>query len=341
VWSRIQIGSALLLVAVLAGCGASAKGQPSSALRGAGSTLALPLVASWAQAYERASHTRIEYNAVGSGSGIAAIATREVDFGASDAPLTRDQAEDCGGCVQIPWALSAVAIAYHGHELPPGLRMTGNVLADVFLGRITRWDDPRLQALNPDVRLPSTRITPIFRAESSGSTYAFTSYLARVSPNWRSRVGEAIAVRFPVGIGGSTSAGVTALLLRTDGGISYVETAYALANDLEVVALGNAAGRFVRPDVHGVAAAAATISALRRNNALSIVDPPASSPRAYPISTFTYAILPRRTREARRLRAFVSWALTRGQSLAPPLAFAPLPASVVRAARATLLQLHS
>ncbi|MGZ4462768.1 MAG: phosphate ABC transporter substrate-binding protein PstS [Gaiellaceae bacterium] len=318
-------------VVVSAGCGGSTPAGGEGVLHGAGSTLVLPLVSAWASVYRDSHGVRIDYNGIGSGGGIAAISARQVDFGTSDAPLSPDQSSACGDCVQIPWALSATSVVYNLKGVSAGLRISGPILADIYLGKITSWRDPRLRALNPGVRLPGRRITPIFRTEASGTTYNFTAYLSSVSSAWRSRVGASTGVRFPTGVGASTSSGVTGLLTRTDGAIAYVEVAYTIQGRLSSFRIANAAGRYRAPVLRSIAAAAKTAGALRPGAELSIVNPPASSPLAYPICTFTYVILPRHTGKASALRRFVSWALTKGQPYGPALLFSPLPRALVLA----------
>jgi len=297
-------------------------------------------VSLWIGSYKASS---INYNPVGSGAGIAAIANRQVDFGASDAPLTAAQFASCHGCVQIPWALSATSVPYKVSGAPYGLKITGPLLADIYLGKITRWNDPRLQKLNKGVKLPSTKITPIFRSDGSGTTYNFTEYLSKVSPAFRRKVGKGTQVGFPAGVGASKSSGVASALSRTEGGITYVDVAYSLKSHFKFFKLQNRAKKFQLPGIRGITAAAATVKKIPANNELSIVDPPKSEPAAYPLCTFSYVMVPLKTPKARELKAFISWALGSGQRVsgAQKYLFLPVPKPVQTKAKATLRRLHA
>ena len=325
------------LAATLAGCGGSKQGG-GARVTGAGSTLVEPLVSTWQKPLQKQLGIDVVYSGVGSGAGIQQITSRTVDFGASDAPLTPDQAAACKGCVQIPWALSATTVAYAVPGVKNGLHLTGTVVAGIFLGKITRWNDPQIAKLNPGVSLPGTKITPVYRSDGSGDTYAFTDYLARVSGEWKSRVGTSTQVSFPAGEGGKGNSGVAGVISRTAGAIGYLSAAYALPNGLDVADVQNAAGTFVPPSLPSIAAAGATVTSVPANNEMHIVDPPASAANAYPISTFTYVIVPQKTPKAALLRKFVNWAVTSGQAQAftKPLVFAPVPPAVERAAKRTL-----
>ena len=234
--------------------------------------------------------------------------------------MTSDQFAGCHGCVQIPWALSATSVAYNLSGAVPHLRMSGPVLAKIFLGTITTWNDPAIKKLNPGKTLPSEKITPIFRSDSSGTTYNFTEYLSSVSREFGSKVGKGTQVNFPTGgVGGKGSSGVAAVLARTNGGITYVDVAYSLRSHFSFFAMQNKAGQFTLPGLRGIAGAAATIRKVPANNELSIVNPPKGYKEAYPICTFTYVILPLKTSKAPQLRKFVFWALTGGQKYGPKL----------------------
>jgi phosphate transport system substrate-binding protein len=310
-------------------------------LRGAGSSFVSPLVQTWMQPYEAATGVHIDYNPIGSGGGIQAITNRTVDFGASDAPLTRDQFAACNGCVQIPWALSSTSIAYNLPGVQTHLKITGQVLASIYLGKITKWNAPALKSLNPGANLPDTEITPIFRSDGSGTTYNFTDYLSKVSPEFKSNVGTGTQVNFPAGQGGRGSSGVSAVLSRTQGGIIYVDVAFALKNHFSFFRVKNKAGVFQLPGARAIKAAAATVKQVPADNKLSIVDPPKAQPLAYPICTFTYVILPTKTQNAAALRKFVFWALTGGSKYGPKLLFEPVPKVVLSASEKTLKKVQS
>jgi phosphate transport system substrate-binding protein len=331
--------AALLL---LAGCGGGGSGTNSvsgGALVGAGSSFVYPLVAKWIREYSKVHGVTITYGPIGSGGGVEQMSNRTIDFGASDAPLTPDQQQTCKGCLQIPWALAGTSIAYNVAGAPKHLRLTGPLLADMFLGKVKKWNDPAIAKLNPGVKLPSLAIAPIYRYDSSGTTYNITDYLSRVSPEWKSRVGTGTAARFPAGAGARGSAGVAAALSRAHGGITYIDAAYSIQNGLSFAMLQNKAGKFTLPDRAAVAAAAATVMTVPPDNAVSIVDPPASAPTAYPLSTFTYAIVPRASPKAALLKPFLTYAIGPGQRFGADLEFAQLPEKILAANKAAIAEI--
>ena len=333
----MRIRGVIVLVAAAAAGMAATTAYAATTLKGAGSSFVAPLVAQWQGNYKNAN---VEYNPIGSGGGIAAITARSVDFGASDAPLSKDEFAACKGCVQIPWALSATAIPYN-LDLKRRLKLNGKVLAGIYLGQIKTWNDKRIKALNKGLSLPSTKITPVYRSDNSGTSYNFTDYLSHVSPTWKSRIGVGTNAKWPAGIGAPKSNGVAAAVSQTKGAIGYVDVAYAIKNHLPFAALQNAAGRFILPGNVGIRAAAATVKKVPSSNAISIVNPPRSQRSAYPICTFTYVILPLKTSKASDLRKFVFWALTGGQQYGPKLRFVPIPNKVLGASEKTLKRVHS
>jgi phosphate transport system substrate-binding protein len=333
--------AAVIALGATAAAFADVQKTSGDTLNGAGSSFVYPLVSTWTPVYDAATGVHVNYNPIGSGGGIAAISNRSVDFGASDAPMTRDQFAGCHGCVQIPWALSATSVAYNLDGAVPHLRMSGAVLAKIFLGKITSWNDPAIKKLNPGTSLPSVKITPIFRSDSSGTTFNFTEYLSKVSPEFGSKVGTGAQVNFATGVGGKGSSGVAAVLARTNGGITYVDVAYSLKSHFKFFAMQNRAGKFTLPGLRGIAGAAATIRKVPANNALSIVDPPRGYKNAYPICTFTYVVLPLKSSKAPQLRKFVFWALTGGQKYGPKLLFSPVPKVVLVQAEKTLTRVKS
>jgi phosphate transport system substrate-binding protein len=330
------------LVALLAVAAAGAKSNDTT-ITGAGSSLVAPLVSQWVKPVGGAFGYTLQYSSVGSGAGIQAITSRTVDFGASDAPLTPDQATACKGCVQIPWALSATTLSYNVPGAPNDLHLTSAVIAGIYLGTITNWNDSQIQSLNPKATLPNLKITPVFRSDGSGDTYAFTDYLSRISATWKTKVGNATAVQFPTGIGGKGNSGVSGVIANTKGAIGYISAAYALTNHLRVAAVKNASGFFATPGLRGIAAAAATVKSIPSNNEMHIVDPPKGAKLAYPISTFTYVIVPQQSPHATELRKFIFWALTQGQQTqyTSKLIFAKMPKVVLVAAEKTLKTIHS
>jgi phosphate transport system substrate-binding protein len=332
---------ACLTFAALVGSAATALTGTAAAagtLSGAGSTLVAPLEAEWAQGFQSKDGVTVNYDAVGSGTGIADISSRLVDFGASDAPLTPAQAAGCHGCVQIPWALSATGVGFNLGGVR-SLHLSGPVLAAIYQGRITNWNAPQIAALNKGVHLPNLKITPIFRSDGSGDTYAFTNYLSHISSSWAHSVGTATSVSFPAGVGGKGNSGVTAILESTNGSIAYVAVSYLIAHSLPAAAIKNAAGKFEYPNLANIENAAQIVKHVPSGNALSIVDPPKSAKIAYPISTFTYVIVPQRPSQAALLKRWILYAMGTGQSFGPSLDFAKIPSVVLRTGKATVATL--
>ena len=297
------------------------------------------MVQAWSDQLRDRSGLDLTYSPIGSGGGIQAITTRTVEFGASDAPLTPDQADACDGCVLVPWALSATALSYNLPAADNDLRLTGPVLADIFLGEITSWSDPRITTLNPSKELPSQAITPLYRSDDSGDTYAFTSYLTKVSPEWKASVGAGTSVNFPAGVGGKGNSGVAGTMTRADGALGYVSVAYAVQNKLGVASIQNAAGQFVPPELAGIQAAAEAMGEPAPDNSIPIVDPPASAKDAYPISTFTYAIVPKDSEKLSDLKELLAYAIGPGQDFAEQFVFAKLPQRVVELDKKTIASL--
>ena len=323
---------ALVSLAVAGVSGASVDGtQKTTAgtLTGAGATFPFPLISKWIPAYDAANGTQINYSPIGSGGGIAAITSRTVDFGASDAPLSPDQFTACKGCVQIPWALSATAVIYNVPGAPQGLKLSPAVIAQIYLGFIKKWNSPTIRKDNPGVNLPDLNITPVYRSDSSGTTYNFTDFLSKASPGWKSRVGTSTSVNWPTGLGARGSAGVAGVVTRTEGGVMYADVAYALANKLKFARVKNKAGKWALPGLRSINAAASSVDKVTGNGEISIVNPAKSQPLAYPISTFTYVLAPTASPKAAELRKFIYWAITSGQKFGPALLFAPLPKAVL------------
>jgi phosphate transport system substrate-binding protein len=293
------------------------------------------LYAKWTSAYAAAKGVRINYQPVGSGAGIQQLSEGTVDFGGTDGPMTdAEMASAKGGPIlHVPTTLGAVVITYNLPGVTQPLQMTGDVIADIFLGRITKWNDPRITAMNAGVTLPARDILVVHRSDGSGTTYVFTDYLAAVSPTWASGPGRGKAINWPTGLGGNQNAGVAAQVKQTEGAVGYVELTYALTNNLPVARVRNAAGQFVEPTIPSITAAAASIAdalAPSTDFRISIVN--AQGEASYPISSFTWIILYERqadTEKGRRLTEFLRWALGEGQQHAPALHYAPLPPKVV------------
>ena len=334
--------SAALLVGLVAVVTAGAKSSDDT-ITGAGSTFVAPLVSAWTADYGAKTGVHIAYSPVGSGAGIAAITARQVDFGASDAPLSPDQFNACNGCLQIPWALAGTAIIYNLPGLPNNLHLTGAVLAQIYLGQVTKWNDPAIQSLNPKVTLPSTSVTPVYRSDNSGTTYNFTDYLSAVSSAWKSKIGVGVNANWPAGQGGKGSSGVSGVVSNTQGAVGYADVAYAIKNHLKFFAMKNNAGKFTTPGLRGITAAASTVKSVSSTGELHIVNPPKGDPLAYPICTFTYAIVPQKTSKAALLKRFIFYAVnpTQGQKLGPKLVFAPLPKVVLVYTEKTINKISS
>ena len=336
-------GLALIAAVVVGLATVAAAGAKSNdtTLTGAGSTFVYPLVSQWIPAYDQATGVKVTYGSVGSGAGIAQITARTVDFGASDAPLSPDQLSACNGCAQIPWAVSATSIDYNVKGIPQHIKLTGKIVANIYLGKITSWNDASIRKLNPGVSFPAEKITPVYRSDGSGTTYNFTAYLASVSSDWKPKVGVGTTVSFPAGVGGKGNSGVSGVLSHTEGGIAYTDVAYAVLNHFQTASIQNRAGVYLLPGNAAIQAAANTATKVGARNEMHIVDPPKSASKAYPISTFTYVIIPQQTSKAPELRKFVFWALTQGQKYGPRLRFVTIPKVVLVAAEKTLKTVHS
>ena len=332
---------ALLVTLALTGCGSSGGGGSgeSKVLIGAGSTLVAPLVAQWSNDYSKKTGATITYGAIGSGGGIAQITARTVDFGASDAPLTPDQADACKDCVQVPWALAATLVSYNVKGAPAKLKLSGPVLANIYLGKVTQWNDKSIAALNPGANLPATKIRPVFRSDSSGDTYAFSDFLSKASPQWKAQKGVSTQVAFGTGVGARGNDGVAATVGGNDGSLGYLAISYVFTNKLAYALIRNEAGQYPVPGPDTITAAADAVKTIPPDNAISLTNPPASAPDAYPISTFTYVIFPTTSGKAKALRDFVTYAIGPGQKFGAKLQFAPLPARVVSAGKKTLAKL--
>ncbi len=297
-------------------------------VNGAGATFPYPMYSKWFSEYNKLNKdVQFNYQSIGSGGGIRQLIKQTVDFGASDAPMKeKDKKKAAWPVKHIPTILGAVSIAFN-LEMSGTLKLDGETLSDIFMGSISKWDDERIKNLNPGLKLPNKDILVVRRADGSGTTSIFSDYLSTVSKKWEEKVGRGKSLKWPVGIGSKGNEGVTATIKQTDGAIGYVELAYALKNNLPTVALKNKAGEFTKPSVQGVSLSAATLD---KNAAVttSIVD--AAGKGAYPISAFTYILLPVKKEDAqlKEVKKFLQWALTKGQSMAEELHYAPLPKSL-------------
>lgn len=332
-----RLTCAALIAGAVSGLSA-AVASAARTLNGAGSTLVAPLEGEWGTVWGNQTNTKVIYQSVGSGTGLKDIAAGVVDFGASDAPLSASTTA-CNGCVQIPWALSATGVGFN----IPGvhrLHLTGSVLAKIYLGQITRWNNSQITALNRGTHLPNLKITPFHRLDGSGDTYAFADYLSQISGTFRQQIGTGVKLSWPTSASANGNGGMVLALQGTPGAIAYVAVSYLLANQMPAAAIKNAAGNFEVPNFKNVANAAAAVHSVPSSNEVHIVSPPKKQRIAYPISTFTYVIVPTTAPQGFLLKKFISWALTSGQAFGPRLDFVPIPKSIRNAGEATLNRVH-
>ncbi|HEX8459512.1 MAG TPA: phosphate ABC transporter substrate-binding protein PstS [Pyrinomonadaceae bacterium] len=314
-------------------------------LQGAGATFPNPLYQKWLSEYGKVNpKAKIDYQSIGSGGGIQQIQSETVDFGASDAPLSDDDLKKAPGeLLHIPTVLGAVVITYNLPNVTTPLRFSPEVIADIFLGRIKKWNDARIAADNPGVTLPTTDIAVVHRSDGSGTTAVFTDYLAKVSPAWKTKPGAGKSIDWPVGIGGKGNEGVAGQVKNTPNTIGYVELAYAVQTKLPVALVKNKAGNFVEPSLDAVTAAAAeSLPATPEDLRVSITD--ASGASAYPISSYTYILVYKDQKDAARGKALVDflwWSIHDGERFAKDLQYAPLPAQIVERASAKLNSITS
>ena len=332
-------------LAVLGACTRSGQGEAGArVLDGAGATLPYPLYARWSSEFSRVKGgARVNYQPLGSGAGIRQISDGVVDFAATDEPLSDDQlARAKAPLVHVPMTVGAVVLAFNVPGAPE-LRLTPAVVADVFRGVVTRWDDPRLVQENPEAALPARPITVVHRADGSGTSSTFTAYLSRNSDDWKADVGSGVSPRFPVGVGARGNDGVTAYVKSTPYAIGYVELAYARQAGLPIALVKNRSGRYVAPTLASLdRAVRAALHRIPSDLRLSIVD--SEDEDAYPIAALSFIVLRREMGERQKAEAlarFVWWGLHEGQRLAPALDYAPLPAEIVAGAEQALRGLRA
>ena len=346
--------------------GAGGGGGQAITINGAGATFPFPLIDTWRVEYQSVNPSiSINYQSIGSGGGVRQFTERTVDFGASDAPLTEEEMQALASTpVHIPETIGSVVAAYNLPGIDKGLKLTGPVLADIFAGKITRWDDARIRELNPDLSIPSADIVVVHRSDGSGTTFIWTSYLSQVSPEWNQTVGAGKSVQWTVGLGAQGNEGVSNTILSTPNSIGYVELTYALTTDMDYASLMNREGNFVEPTLESTQAAAQaaivmnnTASANGTSSAavglpggdqswthVSLLDAPGAN--SYPIASFSYILLYKELStnidsmdKAQALAQFINWAITDGQQFASPLHYVPLPDSVVQHNQQTLRSL--
>jgi phosphate transport system substrate-binding protein len=336
---HLVTGLALLALA----CGGSDRPSPDAGgqrpgkgatLTGAGATFPNPIYTKWFDAYYKQTGVRINYQSIGSGGGIRQFIEGTVDFGATDAPMTDEQVAAVKGNVQhIPTVLGAVVATYNLPMLQgAALRFDGPTLAEIFLGRITKWSDSRIKALNPGVGLPNQDIIVVHRSDGSGTSFIFTDYLSKVSPEWKAKVGKATSVEWPIGLGGKGNEGVTQQVKQTEGAIGYVELIYAVSNRLPYAYIKNAAAVFIEPSLKSVSAAAVGAN-LGADTDFRVSITNAAGKDSYPISSFTWLLIYRDSPDPTKgslIRDFIRWMLQPGaQRMAADLHYAPLPVPLI------------
>jgi phosphate transport system substrate-binding protein len=325
-WKYLATAAALAITG-------SVLGAQKAQINGAGATFPYPIYSKWFAEYNKLHpEVQINYQSIGSGGGIRQVTNRTVFFGATDGPMTQEQLLAAPGKIlHFPTVLGADVPVYNLPGVTADLKFTGPLLADIFLGKITKWNDAQIAKQNPGVNLPATDITVVHRSDGSGTTYIFVDYLSKVSPEWKTKVGVATSVNWPVGVGGKGNEGVAGLVQQTPGSIGYVELIYALQNKISYGSVQNAAGEFVKASGAGVTKAAeVAASKMPADFRVSITNAPGAG--VYPISSFTWLLLyesPQDKAQAKVMLDFMKWALTDGQAFASQLGYAPLPKNVV------------
>ena len=314
-------------------------------LNGAGATFPYPMYSKWFSEYHKVhSDIQINYQSIGSGGGIRQVSEGTVDFGASDMPMTDDQLKEAQTKLKtkvfnIPTVLGAVVPAYNIPGVTAELKFTPEILAGIFLGRISNWNDPAISAMNRDVKLPNQEIIVVHRSDGSGTTFVWTDYLSKVSPDWKSQVGSSTSVKWPKGMGGKGNEGVAGLIRQLPGSLGYVELIYAVQNNILYGSVRNSAGVFLKASLEGVTAAAASAPKMPADFRVSITNAPGKD--AYPISTFTWLLIPVQSKDPAKgkiLADFLNWMVSDGQKLTTALSYAPLPENVAAKVKDTIKQ---
>jgi phosphate transport system substrate-binding protein len=295
----------------------------------AGATFPAPIYQKWFDSFQKKTGAQINYQSIGSGGGIKQLTEGTVDFGASDRPMT-DAEIAKAKALHFPTVLGAVVATYNIEGNPADLKFTGEALAGIFLGTVKKWNEPAIASTNPGVKLPNAPITVIVRSDGSGTSFVFTDYLTKVSSEWKAKVGANQSPNWPAGLRGKGNEGVAGLVKQTPNSIGYVELTYALQNKMAYGSIKNSSGKFIKADLASVTAAAASVKSMPADFRVSITDAPGAT--AYPISTFTYLLIPEQIKDAAKKKAiteFLTWMLHEGQADAAPLGYAPLPKDIV------------
>lgn len=338
---RLEMRLNTFCALVVAVCLGSASAQTTN-LTGAGATFPYPIYSKWFDEYHKQhQNVAINYQSIGSGGGIKQVQSGTVDFGASDGPMTDEQLSQTPfKLFHIPTVLGADVPTYNVPGISTELKFTPDVLADIFLGKITKWNDPRLAKANPGVKFPDADIIVVHRTDGSGTTYIWTDYLSKVSPAWAAGPKKGTSINWPVGLGGKGNEGVAGLVKQTEGSIGYVELIYAISNKMAYGSVQNAAGEFVKASLASVTAAAASVKDMPDDFRVSITNPPGKG--VYPISSFTWLLVPVEWSDATKEKTFVdflNWMVDKGQTMTEALAYAPLPKNVAVKVRARIKEI--
>ncbi len=325
----------IALLAVIIGVSTEA----ATLINGAGATFPFPLYSKWFSEFQKVhNEVQINYQSIGSGGGIRQFTAHTIDFGATDIPMTAEQlAKSPTPIIHIPTVVGAVVLTYHLPGIPTGLKLSSEVLADLFLGKIKTWNDPRITQMNPGMTFPTDPVTIVRRSDGSGTTAIFTDYLSKVSKDWKTRVGTGTAVNWPTGLGGKGNEGVAGLIQQTPGAIGYTELVFAKINHLSIAAIKNSSDEFILPDLLSVTRAAASVTqSMPSDYRISITDPKLKG--AYPISAFTYLLVHNSMTQNKgeKIITFLHWAIAEGQEYAQKLFYAPLPSEMVKKVNRTI-----
>jgi phosphate transport system substrate-binding protein len=312
-------------------------------INGAGATFPNPMYSKWFSEYHKAHpDVQINYQPIGSGGGIRQVLAGTVDFGATDGPMSDEQlAQAKSKILHVPTVLGANVPAYNIPGVTTELKFPPEVLAGIFLGRINSWNDPAIVSANPGVNLPNQPIIVIHRSDGSGTTYIWTDYLSKVSPEWQNQVGKGVSVKWPVGLGGKGNEGVAGMIRQMQGSIGYIELIYAIENKISYGVVKNAAGSYVKASLQSVTAAAASVKTMPPDFRVSITNAPGKD--AYPISSFTWLLIPEQSKDPAKgkiLADFLNWMVDDGQKMTAELAYAPLPESVATKVKAEIKQVR-
>ncbi len=334
----IRKGSVRLFVVsvvALAVLSMSTAALASAALTGAGSTVAGAVMPNWTNGFLIKEGITVTYSPSGSEAGLQKLNSRGIDFAAVEAPLSAEQAANCVECAQIPWFLTGIDI---GYRIPgvKSLNLSGEILADIYAGRITNWSDPKIAELNPKAKLPKLKITPVFSTEAGGQSWTFTSYLAKVGSR---KSGATATAQFPAGVGAAGDAGVGSKISSTKGAIGYVTASYATALGLNTAAIENLAGNFVQPEVATFEAAGASVKKVPASGIVDPTNPPKTAPKAYPLAMFGYAVVPHAAPQKGFVQQFLDYAVGPGGTLGEAFGIAPMPKAVKSAARSMIAAL--